>query len=181
MWKSSSNTEQEQKSCWQMQRMPLDMLQLNESIPYVSSDHFKKAIGEGRRLVAAGNRQKFVGLGGRDAEKMCQRSAVERRRPIRDLEESNVEQHGFSLSRVCPHCGLFPIRRFHFGGCRPTINPGRRGIPIGGARLVVQTIQACCMPEDTGVQGTRATSRRLRQNDGRVEVTSELAGEKDFH
>ena len=126
MWRSSSNTQQEQKSCWQMQRMPLDMLQLNESIPYVSIDHSKKAIGEGRRLFTAGNRQKFVGLGGKDAEKMCQRSAVKRRRPVRGLEESNVEQHGFSLSRVRPHCGLFPIRRFHFGGCRPTINQSRK-------------------------------------------------------
>ena len=73
-----------------------DTLQLNESIPYVSIAHFEKAIGEGRRLVAAENRQKFVGLGGRDAETMCQRSAVERRRQIRGLEERNVEEHRFS-------------------------------------------------------------------------------------
>ena len=43
-----------------------DTLQLNESIPYVGIEYIKKAIKaeRGRRLVGAGNRQKFVGLGG---------------------------------------------------------------------------------------------------------------------
>ena len=59
-----------------------DTLQLNESIPYVSIEYIKKAIKaeRGKRLVGAGNRQKFVGLGGQHTEQMCHWSGVERRR-----------------------------------------------------------------------------------------------------
>ena len=56
----------------------LDMLQLNESIPYVDIDYIREGDqgGERRRFGCDGSRQKFVAFGGRRAENVCQRSVV---------------------------------------------------------------------------------------------------------
>ena len=86
----------------------LDMLQLNESIPYVRIDCIKKAIkaksikGEARRLVSVGSRQQFVGLG--TGNSYSRGTLCERALTFRGGSSSRTTRF---VSYVCPHCGLF--------------------------------------------------------------------------
>ena len=95
---------------------------------------------EGRILVGLENRQKFVGLGGWHADKMCPRSAAERFRHIRGPEESDLEEHGLLCGRslrrtvkrarcvscVCPRCELFSMEDFYLVSKRHQSRQRRR-------------------------------------------------------
>ena len=104
---------------------------------------------------------------------------------LREIVTSHNDAGSVTFLYVCPHCGLFPIEDFSW--CVQEHHPSGKRRPACGGQydwreaIRVLTIQANCRPEDTSSQGTRATSRRLRQYNCRVEVACELAGEGERH